>query len=256
MRKVGIIAAFCALALVIPASAIALNEYTLTDSAYSPSKAGKAKKPVPVGVRLGFDVADSENKRPLSLERLAIKQAGIGFNGAFFKKCTAKQITDAQSDENCPSGSLIATGYARNIAGNRSDRNDKSQTCYLFLRLHNGGRGKLSLFVRGSNTAPAGQTCPLNLAVAIPVSIAQSSASSTINLTIPESLKHPLATLTNSLVEMRLNVPCKTTRRNGKRRGFLEARGKCSGGRRAINYTFYNEENNVVRQGTRARCRK
>ncbi len=252
MKKFGIVAAFCALALTIPASAIALNEYTL-QATFSPSKAGSVKKPVPAGVRLGFNVVDTENKRPLGLEKFSIRLNGTAFNGAFFQKCSANEITQAQSDENCE-GSLVAQGYARNIAGNRQDRNDKSQTCYLTLRLHNSGRGKMALFVRGSQTAPAGQTCPLNLQVAIPVSISTSGGNSSINLTIPESLKHPLATLTNSIVEMRLNLTRRTVRRSGKTRGFLETRGGCTGGRRPVNFTFTNEGNNVVRQALRSRC--
>ena len=253
MRKFGILAAFCALALAVPATALALNEYALTSS-FTNTTAGTSKKPVATGVRLGFNIEDTEGKRPLSLERLAIRLTGSAFNGAFFRNCTASNITQRQSDAQCPRGSLVATGYARNIAGNRADRNDKSQQCYLYLRLHNSGRNRMALFVRGSQTAPAGQTCPLNLAVAIPVSISAASTGSTINLSIPESLKHPLATITNSLVEMRLTMPRKTVRRSGRTRGFLENRGRCTGGRRAVNFTFYNEENNVVRQGVRARC--
>lgn len=254
MKKLGILAALCAaIAMAVVGTAIAANEYVVATS-FSPTKAGTAKKPVPVGVRLAFNIEDTEGKRPLSLERLAIRFTGSRFNGAFFKNCTASSITQAQSDANCPSGSLVGTGYARNLAGNRADRNDKSQNCYLALRLHNSGRNRLALFVKGSQTAPAGQTCPLNLAVAIPISISTSSSSSTFNLTIPESLKHPLATITNSLIEMRLNLPRKTTRRAGKTRGWAENVGRCRGGTRPVNFTFYNEENNVARQGVRARC--
>lgn len=255
MRKLGIVAAFCALALAIPATAFALNEYALQAS-FSPAKAGKPKKPVPVGAKLGFNVEDTENKRPLSLEKIAIRLTGTVFNGRWFKNCTASQITDAQSDEGCPNGSLVATGYAQNVAGNRSDRNDKSLSCYLSLKLYNSGRNRMALFVEGSPNRPAGRTCPITLSVAIPVRIATSSTGSTISLKIPESLKHPTATLTNSLVEMRLELDRKTRMRKGKRRGFMEVRGGCTGRRRAVNFTFYNEDNNVVRQGIRTRCRK
>jgi hypothetical protein len=229
--------------------------YTLSAN-YTSTKAGTAKNPVPTGVRLGFDITDTENLRPLGLDRLTIRQPGAVYNGRFFKACAAETITNAQSDQNCPFGSLVATGFARNIAGNSADRSDKSQQCYLSLRLHNSGRNKMALFVAGSPTAPAGQTCPLRLAVAIPISITTSGGASTLNLNIPQSLKYPLGTIRNSLVQMRLTMPRKTVRRSGERRGFLESRGGCRGGRRSTAFTFYNEGNNVVPQSASARCTK
>ena len=149
------------------------------------------------------------------------------------------------SDSACPSGSLIGTGYARNIAGNRTNFDDGSIRCYLTLRLHNAGAGKLALFVKGDPNLAGDKNCPIALATAIPISVTKSSTGSTIKLVIPESLKHPIATLTNSLVEMSLKVTKKTTKAKGRTVGMFEATGQCSAGKRAVTYTFSNEGGNV-----------
>lgn len=241
--------------LLIPASvALAVNEYT-TSASFSPSSKGSKKRPVPVGATLAFTVRDTEGKRPQSMEALNIKLDGITTNGARFKSCSATKITRASSDADCPRGSLIGTGYARNIAGNRTSFDDQSIRCYLTLRLHNAGRNKLALFVKGDPNAPADTNCPVALATAIPINIVRSASGSTMRLSIPESLKHPVTTLTNSIVEMRLVVPRKTTRYRGKRVGMFAAVGQCRSKRRNVTFTWSNEGGNVAKQTTRARCR-
>src|SRR5688572_27973102 len=153
MTKKLLLATLALALLLVPASAAsAANEYT-TSAAFSPAKKGSKRAPAPVGATLGFSVKETEGKRPQSMESLRIDLRGIATNGARFKSCSAAKITQAGSDSACPIGSLIGTGYARNVAGNRTNFDDGSIRCYLTLRLHNAGAGKLALFVSGDPNA-------------------------------------------------------------------------------------------------------
>jgi hypothetical protein len=241
-----------ALLLVPTTAAFASNAYT-TSAAYTPGKGTKAK-PVAVAPSLAFNVADTDGQRPRGLEKLRIDLAGIKTNGAAFKSCSAAKIIAAQSDAGCAAGSLIGTGYAKNIAGSRTNFSDGSIRCYLALKLHNAGAGKLALFVKGDPTLAGDKNCPIAVATAIPITVTKSSTGSAINLVIPESLKHPLSTITNSLVEMSLKVSKKTTKVKGKTVGLFEATGPCSAAKRGVTYTFNNEGANVVKQNAAVRC--
>ena len=253
MKKV-LLPLTAALALSISGTALAANEYTISFST-NPTNAGTTSKPVPFGGKLAFSVRDTENKRPLALDALTIDLAGVRTNGrAFTKRCTATQIEQASTDTGCPSGSLVASGFANNIAGNINDRNDTSLRCYLTLRLHNSGANKMALFVQGSPNAA--KPCPIEVATAIPVSVTRRSTGDRISLTIPENLKTPVATIRNSLVEMSLSIKRLTRTQSGKKVGFWNLVGQCVSSRRVTNFQFTNEGNNVVRQSASARCRK
>src|SRR5688572_18554398 len=105
-----------AMMLLVPASAaMAVNDYTTTAST-NPAAKGTPKKHVAVGAKLAFSVRDTDGKRPKSMEKLTITLPGIATNGARFKACSTAQMTRDSSDANCPRGSLIGTGFARNIA--------------------------------------------------------------------------------------------------------------------------------------------
>jgi hypothetical protein len=258
MRKLYVVVIAVTAALAVTAVAYAVNEYTTSGlNSFSPNKRGSASKPVPVGARLGFNVQDTEGKRPKSMSALRIKLTGIVTNGRRFKACTATRIERDQSDRNCPRGSLIGAGFARNLAGNSNDFNDRSINCYLSLRLHNAGANKMALFVSGNpNETDPAKHCPLNPATAVPVNISRASGTSTMRLTIPDNLKRPAPNVTNSIIEMRLNVPRKTTRHRGKRVGLMEARGKCTRNRRNVTFTWINEDGSAPVQTARAVCRR
>jgi hypothetical protein len=254
MRKKLLFATLTLAILLVPASIVlAANDYTTT-AATTPAVKGTASKHVPVGAKLSFSVLDTDGKRPKSMEKLAITLPGIATNGARFKACSAAKITQASSDASCPRGSLIGTGFARNVAGSRTNFDDQSIRCYLTLRLHNAGAGKLALFVKGDPNAAGDKNCPVQIATAIPISIAKANGGSVMRLSIPESLKHPISTLTNSIVEMNLTVARKTARYKGKTVGMLEAAGRCSRGARTVVYAFSNEGGESARETARARC--
>src|SRR5215213_5306657 len=230
MRKKLLLATLAVALLLIPASAaFAVNDYT-TVASTNPAVKGTPAKHAPIGAKLAFSVRDTDGKRPKSMESLTITMPGIVTNGARFKTCSAQKILQDSSDVNCPRGSLVGTGFARNIAGNRSSFDDQSIRCYLTLRLHNAGAGKLALFVKGDPNSAGDKNCPVQIATAIPISISKTSRGSAMKLSIPQSLAHPIQSLTNSIVEMSLDVPKKTVRHNGRTVGMLEAAGGCSGG--------------------------
>ena len=251
--KITVPLAAVAAALTLAAPAYAVNEYDIKAST-SPTKSGTTSKPTPVGVNLGFTTRDPEGGRPLSMEQLTVAFDGMRVNTNAFAKCSATAITQAKNDSKCPSGSLIATGYARNLAGDRNNRADRSISCYLSLRLHNSGNNKLALFVKGDPNAPGDKSCPIDLATAIPISVVRNAKGASLRLAIPESLKHPLATLTNSVVEMNLKVARKTTKVKGKTIGLFETTGRCVNRKRTVTLTFNNEGGNVAKQSTRASC--
>jgi hypothetical protein len=240
-------------ALMLVAPALAANEYNVTAS-FSPTKSGTVKKPAPVGITFGYVVKDTEGGRPFSLENFTALFEGVAVNTNTFPKCSASAITQAQTDSGCPSGSLVATGYARNLAGDRNNRKDVSVKCYLTLRLHNSGNNKMALFVKGDPQLAGAKNCPISLSTAIPVSIVRQSRGAALRLVIPESLKHPLATLTNAVVEVNLKVKKLTKKAHGRSTGLFETVGRCTRGKRAVTVSFNNEGGDTGLQSTRARC--
>ena len=231
----------------------AANEYDVRAST-SPTKSGTTKKPAPVGVNLGFTIRDTEGGRPLSLERFTALFEGVAINTNAFAKCSATSIEQAKSDRGCPSGSLVASGFARNVAGDRSNRKDASIRCYLTLKLYNSGNNKMALFVRGDPNQTGDKACPIDLATAIPISVIRSARGTSLRLSIPETLKHPLATLTNALVEVDLKVKRMTKKVKGRNVGLFETTGRCVRGKRAVTITFNNEGGDTAVQSTRAAC--
>lgn len=251
--KISVPLAAVAAALTLAVPALAANEYDVTAST-TPTKSGTTKKPAPIGLNLAFNVRDTEGGRPLSLERFTALFEGVTVNTNAFAKCSATAITQAKTDTGCPSGSLVATGFARNLAGNRNDRRDASIKCYLSLRLHNSGNNKMALFVKGDPNGAGDKNCPIDLATAIPISVIRQSRGTALRLAIPESLKHPLATLTNGVVEMSLKVKKMTKKVKGRNVGLFETTGRCVRGKRAVTITFNNEGGDTGVQSTRARC--
>jgi hypothetical protein len=251
--KISVPVAAVAAALTLAAPAFAANEYDIKAST-SPTKSGTTKKPKAIAVNLSFSVRDTEGGRPLSMQQFTAAFDGVRVNTNAFKKCSATAITQAKTDSKCPKGSLVATGFARNLAGDRNNRADRSISCYLSLRLHNSGNNKMALFVKGDPQAAGDKSCPIDLATAIPISVVRNSRGASLRLTIPESLKHPLATLTNSVVEMNLKVKRMTTKVKGKTIGLFETTGRCVKRKRNVTLTFNNEGGNVAKQSTRASC--
>ena len=257
MRRIAILAV-AAFMLSIAATAYAANQYDV-GAKFSPSKAGTKSKPRPVAVSLNFDVktTDGEGARPSALSAVKISFAGTKIN-TVGPKCTASQINSGgtPSDEDCPSGAVLATGFANNLAGPIGNRMGPNVKCYLALTLYNSGSNKLALFVKGTpqSNADDPKHCPLPVQQAIPVTVKNSSKGATISLSIPARLKEPGPGVRNALREMNLKGRNKKAKRNGKTVGVFETFAACKGGKRAVTYEFTNEDGPKFKETAQASC--
>jgi hypothetical protein len=189
MKKYVVAGLALMVSLALAAVAIAANEYTINIKA--PTKAGSLKKPVATGLSYGFTVQDTNGQRPAALKSLKIRSKGLRYNTNNFPGCSATAITNAQSDDNCPKGSLMGTGYARNLAGAVGDRSQQAIKCYLKLSWYNSRKNKAALFVEAQQTTDPNRDdyCPFNPATAIPISITKSKSGDTQSFTIPDNLQ-------------------------------------------------------------------
>lgn len=257
MKKLALAALAAVIAAALAATAFASNVNTITFTT-SPTKSGTKKKPVPISGKFGFKVTDTEGKRPAALDKLTVFYTGMRINTSRFPGCSAAKIEQAQSDAKCSSKALMATGYARNIAGNQADRNDKSLNCYLTVKLYNSGAGKAALFVKGSpDEADPDKRCVIQVATAIPVSVVRKATGDQLSFAIPANLKNPVGTIRNALVETQLTLAKKTVKKKGKRYGYFETVGGCRKGRRTVTVRFDNEgtDQDTTQSGF-ARCKK
>ena len=256
MKKYVVAGLALMVSLALAAVAIAANEYTVKISGTA-SKAGTLKKPVPTGLTYGFTVRDTEGQRPAALESLKIQSKGLRYNTNAFPGCSATKITQAQSDDACPKGSLMGTGYANNRAGAVQDRSQQAIKCYLKLSWYNSRKNKAALFVESVNTTDNTRTdyCPIPVATAIPISIKKSKTGDTQSFTIPDNLQNPGGTLKNSLVETKLTYKKVTKRVKGKRLGFIEGIGQCVKRKKTTTTTFTHEDDTTT-QSSQVSCRK
>lgn len=242
-------------ALAAPSTAMAANEYTITAS-FSPTKSGTSKRPAIVSGAFGFSVRDTAGGRPAALDKLTVDFTGLRMNTRQFAGCSAASITRASSDRGCSSRALVARGFAKNLAGDQANRQDRSIQCNLGVRLYNSGSGRAALFVFGSPTATnVNERCAIEVATAIPVSIVRRASGDRLSFSIPSNLKNPIGTIRNALVETKLTLLRKTVRKSGRTVGFFETVGGCRRGRRTVTARFDNEgTDSDTRQSGFARC--
>ena len=246
MRKPLIGALVGAFVLVIAAVAFAQvqNTYTVSGSV-SPTKAGTKKKPVPVALKFDYQVGEQSGQRPAVEIAYSIQFDGLQQNGGLFPKCTAAQITAANSDSPCSSSAKVGSGNVENIAGPSSNPADKSQTCHLDLTEYNGGKGLLTLYLSGGPP-----TCPLSISQAIQARVIKNAKGIAIKFSVPPSLAHPIAGFDNSVVQTTTSL----TKKKAKGHGYLESVGGCKSGKRAISVTFTPETGSPVTQAATANC--
>lgn len=256
MKKFVVAGLALVVSLALAAVAIAANEYTVKVST-STSKAGSLKKPVPTGLTYGFTVQDTNGQRPAALKALKIRSKGLRYNTNAFPGCSATAMQNAQSDDACPKGSLMGTGFANNRAGSVNDRSQQAIRCYLKLSWYNSRKNKAALFVESVNTTDNTRSdfCPIPVATAIPISIAKAKSGDTQSFTIPDNLQNPGGTLKNSLVETKLTFRKATKRVKGKTLGFLEGIGQCVKGKKFTTTTFTHEDGTAT-QSSRTKCRR
>jgi hypothetical protein len=156
----------------------------------------------------------------------------------------------------CPRRSILGEGFIRNATGATDNPADRSIPCNAKLTVINGGRSNVWIYVAGTPTArDERERCSIDLAAPIEAKFRKRGGDLALEFEVPDSLLHPLPTLTNAVTRVTSKLDRMTRRIGGKRRGYLESRGGCSRGERRISVVFTAENGDRdVTRGT-ARCR-
>lgn len=254
MRKILIPLALIA-TLAIAATAYAFNVYTVSGSV-SPTKTGSKKKPVPVGVKFGYTVGTTDGKRPTPIVKYSIKFAGLRVNTQPFAKCTFAQISQSNSDANCPAASVAGRGFIENAAGAEANPNDRSIPCNAGLTVYNSGSNKAVIFVKGDpNSTDPRTNCKIVLAAPIPANFISSASGTTLEFRVPSSLLRPAPGIVNAVTKVTSTITKRTKKVRGKTVGFFESTGGCNSRRqRNITVTFTPETGTSSRVQKPVRC--
>lgn len=251
MRKLSIAALALAAVLAVAGVAIAANTYKVHVAGTTAKGKGSKKNPIPTGLRLGFQVAESDpSKRATVIEKYAIGAEGLVTNTKAAKgKCVFSELDDPTVPAKC-ARALVGEGLVKNAAGPSSDQSlSASSPCNLQLRLYNNGKGMvIRLDSNGQPQPPNFESdevgCLLPIATAIDGRFVKTKiagvTASDFRFTVPQNLKHPLAGIDNSIRETVNTIPRTRKRINGKWVGFYNKVG-CKGGKRTTRATFTTE---------------
>lgn len=257
MKKV-VVLAVSALVLAVAAVAYAqsqTNKYSVSAST-NPTSKGSSKKPVPISVRFGYKVGEVSNQRPSPIKKYSIRFAGLRVNTNQFKGCSQAQLQASKA--RCTSAK-VGSGFVKNVTGASNNPNDKSITCNLALTVYNSRNNKgLLLLEGGPGEDDARRRCPLDFGTSngvIPTNYVRSRSGTALEFTVPQNLLHPIASLDNSVVDVKSTIQRKTTRSKGRTIGYYEAVGGCRDGRRTVTVTFTPEKGPSQRASTPAKCR-
>lgn len=115
MRKISLLVALSALALVVTASAWAVNADQGLKVSVSPSKAGTKTKPKSVKLKITTTTTPKDANQFATTKAVLSFDKNLKFGGSKFKSCTAAMV---QADETtCPKGSKVGSGTAAGQAG-------------------------------------------------------------------------------------------------------------------------------------------
>jgi hypothetical protein len=246
LAAVGVTAALGVGAVTVAVAQTAqVNEYTVHGDV-KPNKPGTKAKPVPVELKVGWDMREASGLRPKTVRQYTIKVYGGRENTDLFPTCPAQRINDAQSDDGCPKGAKVGTGYLEAEIGAASDPSDTSIHCRLPITLYNGGNQRVSIYLE---TGPP--ACPVPIAQAIDARFVKAFGTKGrgLQFEVPENLQQPIPGLMVAVTEVRTTMLRRTTRVKGKLRGFLEADQPCDKGERYVEIEF------VTIDGERASAR-
>ena len=258
MRKLWVAGTAVLMVFALGAFAIAQETVTNTydvDGSTSPSRPGSKKKPIPIAIKFDYTVGEVQNRRPSVIKKYSIRFGGTQVNTNTAPTCS-KATLDNQGPSGCPAGSIVGSGYIENETGDRNNPNDKSIVCNASVQVINQGDRKVNLYVAGSPGSTDPRTkCAIELASAIPANFVRRGNTTALEFTVPDSLAHPLPTLSNAVRRVQSNVRRVTKRIRGKRRGFFEAIGGCTNRSRLITVIFTPESGPQATAQHRASCR-
>jgi hypothetical protein len=123
----------------------ALNTYTAS-YAFTPTKAGSAKRPVPVGFNLVYTATGTGGNRAAPLKDIKTWIYGLVANNRYFPTCSLSTIELAKSDAGCPKGALVAEGPVNSTLGSGKTGAGAGTPCNPYLHVWNSGPGRLTYF--------------------------------------------------------------------------------------------------------------
>ena|SRR3712207_1392351 len=258
MRKLWIAGAAIVTMLTVAAIAFAQGEVTNTyevDGSTSPAREGSAKNPVPIGIDFDYEVGTTDGRRPSPIEKYSIRFGGVIVNQAVAPRCPNSTVQN-EGPDGCPAGSIVGTGFIENATGARDNPNDQSVVCNASVQVINGTGNGGNLYVAGSpNSTDPRTRCAIELAAAIPFRFVRRGPAIALEFEVPDTLLHPLPTLSNAVKRVQSRVRRIPRRIRGKRRGYFESRGPCPRNRRLITVVFDPEEGEQATAQDRAPCR-
>jgi len=259
MRKLWVAGPLVVLVLTLTAIAVAqtvTNTYDVEGST-SPARAGSAGNPVPIAINFSYEVGEVHDRRPDVVKKYSIRFRGTGVNTNVAAACPKSVLDEERSVDSCPTRSIVGNGFIESILGQRDDPSGQSIDCNARLWVVNQGNRKANIFVKGSPDAPRDslEHCPFEIADAIPARFVRRGNATALEFEMPDSLSHPLPTLSNAVKSVQSRVRRITRRVRGKRRGYFEATGGCRRGSRLITVVFTPESGRAATAQDRARCR-
>jgi hypothetical protein len=262
LRRIIIIGTAVAVLVSASAASAALNKYG-ADFKFTPTTAGSASKPVPVGFVQTLAVAsvqcpgDPGTKaslncsiaRPAPLVDIKTTIYGLVSNAKYFPKCSAAKIESnhLKWDKACPKGSLVATANVDSSIGPDTTLVGAGAPCHPFLSVYNGGPGLLVYFFSVTPQAPGHACVTLKTGAAAPYfgKVTQQGKNLVQDVPLPPDVSTEAGGLKGaygSLIFETLKWRKLTTKVHGKTVGF-QSSVACKRGKRpwSVKYTAVNQ---------------
>ena len=147
MRRIALIAVAVGMLIAAGAALAAtqINTYTATLT-FSPSKAGTAKKPVPISYTQDYKAQGTGGNRTAILTDIKTTVYGLKADGKDFPTCSLAKIAAAKSDAVCPKGAKAGAGFITASLGSKTNFTAQGSACDPLLDVWNSGQGKLTFF--------------------------------------------------------------------------------------------------------------
>jgi hypothetical protein len=257
MPNLRVTAAAAVLVVASAATAVAQDAVTNTydvDGSTTPRAEGTKRKPVPIGVGFAFTVGEVQNRRPAPVKKYSIRFAGTQVNTAAAPACS-KATLDSGGPDACPPGAILGGGFVETKAGASDNPNDQSLSCNASVQVINAGDQRANLFFAGRPDSSDPRTqCAIEVAATIPARFVRRAGATALEFEVPDSLLHPIPTISNAVKRATARVARKTKRIRGRKRGYFEAIGGCTGGSRTVTVVFTTENGRSTTAESKAKC--
>jgi hypothetical protein len=236
MRKfvvLGLMAVFVAAAVGV---AVAQDTDKVVGSS-EVAKGGTKKKPKNVGAaHYHADITGAvEGQRADTATKLDTEWVGLKTNGQYFETCTADEIDLAQSDADCPKGSVIASGRIEAQIGPEADKT-VSSLCKKDIKIYNEGAGKVNVFSSGNPADCLG----IGYLPPVPGTMKKKGTKLLYSLPIPPNIQTPLPGVSGyfSLIDVTFSKQ-KVEGAKGKQVTYLQSVGCGKAKKRGFAFTAF-----------------